>query len=180
MTGLIRNWKVKTEGISDTLDSEKKELLIAALLSGDYKQGNGMLCEEKWNGRFYCCLGVGAEISPAKFRVDPGDEDNTIKTIEYRMPEELRTHRSDDYVEYRWCSRTWNADIAAWFGTDSNNPRIFRNLTPDTAVYFEHQGITDPNQYHDGNFLEEVTMASCNDELTLTFAQIADLVKMFL
>lgn len=44
---------------------ELKDKWLAALRSGDFKQGRGYLCPKSYNSKnlHYCCLGVLAEIS---------------------------------------------------------------------------------------------------------------------
>lgn len=46
------------------MDKELKAKWVAALRSGEYKQGRGALCNTDCNGnKSYCCLGVLADVS---------------------------------------------------------------------------------------------------------------------
>ena len=44
------------------MNAELKERWITALRSREYKQGTGNLCTVEYGTRFYCCLGVVANI----------------------------------------------------------------------------------------------------------------------
>lgn len=46
------------------LDKDAKDVWIAALRSGEFKQGAGKLKHGNQNGTRYCCLGVACEIFP--------------------------------------------------------------------------------------------------------------------
>ena len=50
------------------LPAEFKKKWVAALRSGEYKQGMGLLKGEDWNGGpfSYCCLGVACEVAGCK------------------------------------------------------------------------------------------------------------------
>ena len=46
------------------MKQEIKELWINALLSGEYQQGTGLLCNAETNGeKFWCCLGVLTDLA---------------------------------------------------------------------------------------------------------------------
>jgi hypothetical protein len=56
--------------ITEKLDPEFKAKWIAALRSGEYKQGEMSLCRETPEGKEYCCLGVGYRVAKG---FDPPD-----------------------------------------------------------------------------------------------------------
>lgn len=55
--------KVKTH-FRGKLDKDAKAVWVAALRSGEFKQGAGKLKHGNQNGTRYCCLGVACEIFP--------------------------------------------------------------------------------------------------------------------
>lgn len=54
------------------MEPEWKEKWIAALRSGEYKQGYGRLCTIKDGSREYCCLGVLCDVVGATWYDDGG------------------------------------------------------------------------------------------------------------
>ena len=170
----IKNLKITTP-VTTKLDPKRKELLIEALLSGKYEQGQGQLCVLVGGTKKYCCLGVGADISPAQERVQPDDLDHALRVMEFSMPGDLDVTKMTG--ERIWASGTWSRGIAEWFGTEDSNIRFFRMFSREIVEDAEEYGGMQELAEH--TLLVEVCAASCNDELGLNFAQIADLIRFF-
>lgn len=94
-TTVYKTYKPTTFPMENKLDPEFKKKWIAALRSGEYKQGTG------WMYKYgkYCCLGVASELCgvPAKGKVIILDEGYTEEEIS-KIPQPLRGNSSDNNV----------------------------------------------------------------------------------
>lgn len=69
------------------MDKKLKAKWVAALRSGDYKQGNGVLRRETKDGVEFCCLGVLCDIEGATWK-EPYDRTGASAAIGLALAEE--------------------------------------------------------------------------------------------
>lgn len=128
------------------MDKEVKKLWIAALRSGDYKQGRealiqymnivnllGIPDEEQLKDASYCCLGVLCDV--------------------YRKQKGKNLWYNSSFDE---SSGILPRSVIEWAGLTSANPSVVL-FNKDVSL--------------------RKTMAALNDDLKLTFEQIADLIE---
>ena len=154
-----KNLKMKSGGTS--LHPEKKAALVAALRSGKYQQGKSALCiiDAETDDKHYCCLGVGADISPFESSTDY-EEDGSATVLKW----------DDD-------TGSWGPYLQEWFGSKTDNPVFFRHITRAEVEWFETH-VDTPTRF-DSESGTNISATFCNDQLSLTFDQIADLFEFW-
>lgn len=134
----------------DAVHKRRVRKWVAALRSGDYRQGTGELHKRDSKGvdRF-CCLGVACDIA-RKGRV--------------KVPKEERpSPRGSTTILYGGYEGSLPADVADWLFGDAI-PRGHYSDTPDDPALYKEE---------DGNVY---SAADVNDNRT-TFKTIADLIE---
>jgi len=102
---------------------------VAALRSGDYRQGRGGLRGEDAAGPRYCCLGVLCELS-----VDAG--------IAQRAGNLYGVRRDDEgYVQFQGAYLP--TGVTAWAGLPGGDPVLHDGRTASTLNDVEHWSFAD-------------------------------------
>lgn len=107
---------------------EIKKLWIDALLSGEYQQGTGYLCQMTGDGPMFCCLGVLTDLA--------------IKSG-VNISITTKDDRGNDIVVYGDSFETLPSEVMEWSGLDTPNGAWF---------YSVHHKLENP----DGHFIDEV------------------------
>lgn len=89
------------------MDPEIKARWVAALRSGEYRQGRGALCTPSVDGDLYCCLGILASLHPDIVRKKDGD------IFSLNLPGES-VSRTNGGLHLP------SVGVDAWAGTDGN------------------------------------------------------------
>lgn len=146
--------------------NENMQKWLEALRSGQYSQTTGKLdsFDEATGAHSYCCLGVACDIA-LKAGVDMEvevDEDKGVFVYDGKadlLPEEVKN----------------------WLGVTDENPKIViennkYNASEGEGGYTYHYDV---NRYQQDNprFLISECLTSLNDEVGLSFEQIAQLVE---
>lgn len=92
-----------------TMNPEIREQWVAALESGEYKQGKGWLCPVDDGNRSYCCLGVLADLAVKAGIID---EPTTFEA----------NHLEDSYLVFGGASATLPLEVQEWAGLDDSDP----------------------------------------------------------
>lgn len=122
---------------------------IAALESGEYKQGRGSLISQNESGELcYCCLGVAAKI--AGFVIDPSGDS--------AYPDTPENHK-----KYSTTARCNYDEIYNWLGA--------------TNTYLDV--VDDNIRYSENGEKQKFSFVSLNDVHNLSFTQIADAVRNY-
>lgn len=149
------------------VNTERVKLLVDALRSDEFKQGRGRLTAfVAPDTREDCCLGVGCTVAK---RNGAQVEDRRLGgTVIYYDPATISSisslYSDESYV-------FMPKVVLDWYGFDSQPRLRFRNLDAlretlssrddwDEDVYFNSDGTTDATD--------------CNDDLCMTFLEIAD------
>jgi hypothetical protein len=134
------------------LNPDVKKAWLAALRSGEYQQGKGVLRSE--NDRF-CCLGVLCDLA-ARARLVTFDADN-VAYVSVALP----TDRSTGMLPQT---------VARWAG-----------LTSDQGGVDADPRVEVPNRYTAaGGGSYRMSLSVVNDELNYDFHQIANLIEEYL
>lgn len=151
-----------------TVDKARVRLLVDALRSGEFTQGHGYLNRR---GK-QCCLGVGCIIAlrnDAEVSASQADEPN--ETVSY--------YDRTKFGRYEDLSDTHLPIVVRdWYGFDSHNPplRLTREQF-DTLVSsgrMSEFAINTFNSTLEAEGFVELDATDCNDDLHMTFAEIAD------
>lgn len=95
------------------MDKKIKERWVKALRSGEFEQGEGMLCKVGADGqRRYCCLGVLSQLAVRSRVIPKAREDE-----DYGDGMPMR-YGADDDIHYT------PKEVTEWAGLDSNNPYV--------------------------------------------------------
>lgn len=128
--------------------AEHRALWVAALRSGEYRQGRGKLTLATQDGYSHCCLGVACEVARANgvdLEVEPGPDGFSLFYGEPGEP-----FRDELYLP---------EPVREWLGLDSERG----SLDPDVDLATEHRYF----RY----------LSSLNDSAGYDFNQIADVIE---
>jgi hypothetical protein len=136
------------------MDQEKKAQWVAALRSGDYSQGTGVL-HRKVNGEHkYCCLGVLCDIAlkaGLELRHDPTGDCQCTSC----QQDGIRAYDGyDDFLPPK---------VVQWAGLTNGNPRTT-------------ESIPDPGSSLPGTTIDNATLSYLNDN-GKTFEEIAAIIE---
>lgn len=146
-----------------TVNKARVKLLVDALRSGEFEQGNGYLTTA---GGKNCCLGVGCIVA-VRSGLNLATDVCSDGTIAY-YDSTLRSQH-EDY------SNTYLPRVVMeWYGFESVSPTL--KVTPEVADALVADGRIHEDAYeraraHRG---EPINAADCNDDLRMTFLEIAD------
>lgn len=131
---------------------------VDALRSGEYEQGRNRLAQQTQDGRVeYCCLGVLCELAVKDGVIPPKTPYDRVLDSGIFAYEGIATAMPP-------------AAIESWAGIpdESDDSRYRVSVTPEVATQLEANYL-DPEY---GHFPE------LNDDLGLTFDEIADLIEL--
>lgn len=134
---------------------EIKKLWIDALLSGEYQQGTGFLCQMTENGPEFCCLGVLTDLA-IKSGVDL-----SITT---------RDERGSDVVVYGSSFETLPSEVMEWSGIGNPNGAW--------TYYVQHKPETFEGELIDDVEIIEESLVDRNDSGS-TFEELARDIEEF-
>lgn len=146
-----------------TVDKARVKLLVDALRSGKFEQGKGYLTDDRNRN---CCLGVGCIIA-IRNELNLATDVCSDGTTAYYDPT-LRSQHEDYSNTY------FPRVVMEWYGFDSVSPTL--KITQEVAEALVADGRLHEDSYeraqaHRG---ELINAADCNDDLRMTFAEIAD------
>ena len=130
---------------------------VAALRSGDYKQGHEYLKRTVYGEPLFCCLGVACELF-AKAHPD------TAKWVPLALVERVQALWVEGAVEGE--SSELPPQVCEWLGLAELRSDLRR-----LDEQFHNQGVTFYNSH------EETTLIRLNDRELLTFDEIADTIE---
>ena len=130
-----------------SMNPKIKAQWLAALRSGEYQQGKGALRRTIQGEEKFCCLGVLCELA-VKAEVTPAP------VVDSHQP----TLAAWQYENGNWGSLP--PSVRDWAGLLSVDPSVI--VTSGSANH--------PVRH-------EQNLSECNDDLRLTFAQIADVIE---
>lgn len=165
-----------------TVNRERVKLLVDALRSGEFEQGQSYLTQifrnmspdgsfgEEYKPRKNCCLGVGCVVAMKHGASVVANEQDAVGHISYYDPTHFRQHEdlSDTHLPYV---------VRDWYGFDDTNPTLLmprkfaRALVADGRM---HDSVFDANFPTLETEYAEFDATDCNDDLRMTFDEIAD------
>lgn len=130
------------------MDEDVRAAWVAALRSGEYKQGHGALCQDDpreggKDGKLYCCLGVLAELAAKAGIVSPAKKEEEEEGVSVRW---LYSSKSGDYSSFL------SREMRKWAGIEDRDPTVTIHS-------------------------RSVPLSKLNDELGYTFDDIADVIE---
>lgn len=140
------------------MNQEIKAQWIAALRSGDYKQGWKCLARKTDKGTEYCCLGVLCDLAVKAGVIQAG-------TLPNNLPAGAAGHTEYEFGTLK-NSMTLPEEVSDWAGLESSNPLAGREVL---------------GAYNDGDYGQDPTTG----EVTVTiepedFTQIANRIEVYL
>lgn len=149
-----------------TVDKARVKLLVDALRSGEFEQGHGYLNR----GGKQCCLGVGCIIAMRNGAEVSAAED-------YDTP--VSYYDRTKFGRYEDLSETHLPHVVRdWYGFDSHNPPLHLTREQfDTLVSTGRMSEFAINTFDstlEAEGFVELDATYCNDDLHMTFAEIAD------
>lgn len=138
---------------------------VAALRSGEYEQGKGVLREIDNDGTLggYCCLGVLCDLA-VKAGVIP---EPTIKTYDHG-PKEVLYDEADAILP---------SSVAEWAGLIEPDEADSRPICAPIVTLPKAHSVAEFFLLGDEDDAKEVELTGLNDETDLGFAGIADLIE---
>lgn len=133
--------------------SSKQDIMlewVVALRSGDYPQGVSAL--HSYDGDSYCCLGVLCEVAVKAGVISPG----------------LRFSNESSF-SYDGDRNTLPYSVIQWAGLTRNDP----------ILPFEPSPNANWDMDYDDDLQPQVSCINMNDQMRLTFDQIADVIQHF-
>lgn len=100
------------------MNADVRAAWVAALRSGEYKQGHGALCQddpEAEGEKLYCCLGVLAELAAEAGIVSPAKKEAKEEGVSVRW---LYSSKSGDYSSFL------SREMRKWAGIEDLDPTV--------------------------------------------------------
>lgn len=135
------------------MDAAKKAQWIAALRSGDFKQGHSCLQTSR---QTFCCLGVACEIAA---------KENIVEFVvnDYGSGYRQYSNNNDALI-----NSTLPDPVSAWLGLFDMNPSVVVKDLP--ADLYEKVRKT-------GWSTSTISLVELNDSIMFNFNQIADVIE---
>lgn len=174
---------------TENVNRDAVRQLVEALRSEEYEQATGHLVVQDVSEDLtvekvrYCCLGVAAEVCVKANVLDPelsfrlkttfdnAGEDTPLTRPEYKWGSDARIDSEGELLP---------RPVNEWFGFDYRNPRV--KVTREVLEGIQRDGSESAHRWAQRRLdmmlgdqpYAVVEATECNDELQMTFSQIAD------